>query len=887
MIQPNEPRSSSPIDKSLPSSIEAERGVLGSILVNPDVCDDVALVLRSEDFFDDGHRRLFGIMSEMHDAGKKIDITLLIERLKSHNLYEKIGGAAYLADLADAVPHAAHATYYASVVREKATFRNLIGVSTEIIRDAYEEGGDAREILARAESKIFSILDVRGGGQVKEIKDVLHEAMDRIDARLRGEHQNGGVESGFTDLDSLTGGLHNSELVVLAARPSMGKTAFALNIADHVAIQTKAPVLFVSLEMSALELTDRMLCSLAKVNGHQLRNGSIRPDDRRRLKETAGEIAEAPFYVDDAPSRTVTEIAAAARRIRRREKDRLGLIVIDYLQLIEPDNSKDPRQEQVAKITRRLKGLAREMDVPVLVLAQLNRQAEASRDNKPRLSHLRECVTGETLVQLADGRRVPIRELVGQTPEVWSIDGRGRLIAARSDLVWSVGRRPVFEVRLTSGRSIRATAEHRLRGASGWQTVAQLQPGDRVAVARHVPEPTGMMAWPDDRVGLLAQLIGDGSYLSGQPMRYTTMSEDNSAFVTRAATEQFGVTVVRYAGRRRWHQLLIRGNGNRWRPAGVNAWLREFGVFGQRSHQKRVPGEVFRLDNRQIALFLRHLWATDGCIGVRQPGQRGSQAVYYATNSPGLAGDVAALLLRLGIVSRTHQAQKSGYRPGFQVHVSGAAAQKRFLEIVGTFGPRVERGERLAARLASVEAETNVDTLPRPIFDRVRRTMRERRITHRGMCDLRGTSHGGGAHFRFAPSRSTVLDYATILDDESLRAEATSDLFWDRIKSIEPAGDEDVFDLTVPGPANWLADGIVTHNSGAIEQDADVVMFVHREEYYHRGEEANPYAGQAEIIIAKQRNGPIGDVELIFQKEFTRFADKAPDRFNDLGGGGF
>ena len=390
MIRPSEPRSKPVIDRPPPSSIEAERGVLGSILINPEVLDDVAIILRTDDFFDDGHKALFAQMSEMHDAGKKIDITLLVDRLRSKGVYEQIGGAAYLAELADAVPHAAHATYYASVVREKATFRNLIGVSTEIIKDAYEEGGDAREILSRAEQKIFSILDVRGGGQVKEIKDVLHAAMDRIDARLRGEHENGGVECGFKDLDDITGGMHNSELIVLAARPSMGKTAFALNIAQHVAISVKAPVLFVSLEMSAIELTDRMLCSLAQVNGQKLRNGSISNDDRRRLKEKAAEISESPFYVDDAPTRTVTEIAAGARRIRRKEGDRLGMIVIDYLQLIEPDNSRDPRQEQVAKITRRLKGLAREMDVPLLVLAQLNRQTEQSRDNKPKLSHLRE-----------------------------------------------------------------------------------------------------------------------------------------------------------------------------------------------------------------------------------------------------------------------------------------------------------------------------------------------------------------------------------------------------------------------------------------------------------------------------------------------------------------
>ena len=206
---------------------------------------------------------------------------------------------------------------------------------------------------------------------------------------MQGEHVTGGVETLLTDFDAMTGGLHESELIILAARPSMGKTALAMNIAENVAVEQGAPVLFVSLEMASIELADRLLCSRARVNGHRLRNGTISTDDRKRLVDTAAEISEAPLFVDDSPSRTVTEIAAAARRIRR-HGDHLGLIVIDYLQLLEPDNPRDPRQEQVSRMTRRLKGLAREMKVPILCLSQLNRQAEDSKDHRPRLSHLRE-----------------------------------------------------------------------------------------------------------------------------------------------------------------------------------------------------------------------------------------------------------------------------------------------------------------------------------------------------------------------------------------------------------------------------------------------------------------------------------------------------------------
>ncbi len=385
-----EPKRPEPIlDRTPPCDVSAECAVLGSILLMPDVCDDLALVLRADDFYDDANRKLYQHMMGMIDVGQKIDTTLLVNRLRSMGDFESTGGSAYLAQLANSVPNAAHALYYADIVRCKAIFRRLIDASTSILRDAYDETQDAKELVSQAEQRIFRIQDERSSQSADSIGDLLTQAMERIDARMRGTYSVGGVDTHFAAYDEMCGGLHNGELVILAARPSMGKTAFAMNVAENVALLGNAPVLFVSLEMSGIELADRLLCSVAKVNGHRLRNGTISQDDRKRLVEKAVQISNAPLYVDDSPSRTVSEIAAVARRIKQREK-RLGLIVIDYLQLIEPDNSKDPRQEQVAKIARRLKGLAREAEVPVLCLSQLNRQAEDSKDHRPRLSHLRE-----------------------------------------------------------------------------------------------------------------------------------------------------------------------------------------------------------------------------------------------------------------------------------------------------------------------------------------------------------------------------------------------------------------------------------------------------------------------------------------------------------------
>lgn len=377
-------------DRQLPFDLQAELNVLGSIVLLPEVLDEVILILRPDDFYDDAHSKLYVHMCGLHEANKKIDPTLLADRLRNAGEYEAVGGAAYLSKIINGVPNAAHAVYYAEIVQAKSTFRSMILAATEILRDAYDEAGDAPQLLSQAEQKIFSILDERTNTKIKPLNEVLIQAMVRLDARMAGTHNASSVEYGFRELDGKTAGLHNGELVILAARPGMGKTAFAMNVADNVARGQNVPVLFVSLEMSSIELADRLLCSVARVQGHRLRNGTLSQDDRIKLVDSSTVLSKVPLFVDDSPVRTVSEIAAAARRVKRRQGS-LGLIVVDYLQLIEPDNGDDPRQEQVAKIARRLKGMAREVNVPVLCLAQLNRQAEAGREvTIPRLSHLRE-----------------------------------------------------------------------------------------------------------------------------------------------------------------------------------------------------------------------------------------------------------------------------------------------------------------------------------------------------------------------------------------------------------------------------------------------------------------------------------------------------------------
>lgn len=858
-----------------PHSVEAEQAVLGGLMLDNRTWDAIADRLVSSDFYRRDHQLIFEAIAELAGKSEPSDAVTLSEWLERKGLADQTGGLVYLAALVRDTPSAANTRAYADAVRERSTLRRLIHVGGEIAASAYDpEGREATQLVDEAERRVFEIAESgnKAGSGFVPLKDELGAVIDRLDMLHQSSGSLTGVSTGFNKLDEMTAGLQKGDLIVIAGRPSMGKTTLALNIAENAAFgPAKARVGIFSMEMSREQLAFRMISSLGRVDQGHLRTGMFGDEEWSRINGAINLMKAAPIYIDDTGALTPTEVRARARRLKREHG--LDLIVLDYLQLMQVAGTKENRATEISEISRSLKALAKELAVPVIALSQLNRGVEQRNDKKPVMSDLRECVTGDTLVWLTDGRRVPISDLVGSTPDVWAVDECRRITRARSDKVWCVGRRAVFRVHLASGRSIRATAEHRLLAGQGWATVSQLGVGDRLALCRRVPEPAQPQRWPDHWLILLGHLVGDGSYVKHQPLRYTTASEENSTAVRNAA-EKFGCRITRHAGRGAWHQLVISGNGNRWSPLGVGAWLKELGLFDQRSHEKCLPSAVFTLADDQIALLLCHLWATDGSVTLRKPGYRGAPRVYFATCSSVLANDVAALLLRLGIVARIRTVHSDGGRPLHTVDVSGSDAQKRFVEIIGGFGPRAGAVRELGARLADVDGNTNVDTLPVEVFGAIRARMRAQGVTTRTMAKLRGTSYGGSSHFQFAPSRQTLASYASLLEAPELAAWAESDLFWDRVTAVAAEGEEEVFDLTVPGPANWLADGIVTHNSGAIEQDADLIMMIYRDEVYDSN---TTRKGIADIIIAKQRNGPIGDVQLTFLGKYTKFENFTPE----------
>ncbi|GAA2757337.1 replicative DNA helicase [Actinopolymorpha rutila] len=861
-------------DRMPPQDLAAEQCVLGSMLLSKDAIADVVEEVRGPDFYRPAHETVYEAVLDLYGRGEPADAVTVSAELQRKGELARIGGAPYLHTLIASVPSAANAGYYAAIVREKAILRRLVEAGTKITQIGYAGDGDVDDVVDRAQAEIYSVTDKRSSEDYAVLGEIMESALDEIEAIGSRGGQMVGVPTGFTDLDALTNGLHPGQLIVVAARPGVGKSALALDFARAASVKHGLASVIFSLEMSRTEITMRLLSAESRVPLHHMRQGSMTDDDWARMARRMGEVSGAPLYIDDSPNMTLMEIRAKCRRLRQRND--LRLIVLDYIQLMTSGKRVESRQVEVAEFSRNLKLLAKELGVPVVALSQLNRGPEQRTDKRPMLSDLREsgCLTADTRVLRADtGQEVALGELLASGARdvpVWSLDERLKLVPRTMTHVFSSGVKEVFRLRLASGREVKATGNHPFLTYDGWKPLREVASGSRLAVARHVPPPLQITPWDDDEVVTLAHLLGDGSFVRRQPIRYASTDEANLRAVTQSTRRRFGIIAVRDeypAARVTTLRLPAPHRLTHGRRNPIAAWLDELGLFGLRSHEKFVPAGVFSLPKRQVGLFLRHLWSTDGCV---HRDVRDQVRIYYATTSRRLADEVARLLLRFNVFTRIKTVRKDGYRDSHHVHVVGAENQLRFIEDVGVHGARGAIAAEVLPALRAVTANPNVDTVPRDVWDRVREVLAERQVTHRQFAAATGTSFSGSTMWKHAPSRTRLAKVASVLDCAELDVLATNDVLWDTVVSVESLGEQEVYDATVLGTHNFVADGIAVHNS--IEQDADMVILLHREDAYER-ESSRP--GEADFIVAKHRNGPTANITVAFQGHYSRFVDMA------------
>ena len=599
-------------------------------------------------------------------------------------------------------------------------------------------------------------------------------------------------------------------------------SALALDFARSATIKHKLPTVVFSLEMGRNEITMRLLSAEARVPMHVMRTGQMSDDDWARLARRMSEVADAPLFIDDSPNMSLMEIRAKCRRLKQRHD--LKLVIIDYLQLMSSSSRRvENRQQEVSEFSRSLKLLAKELEVPVVALSQLNRGPEQRQDKRPLLSDLREsgCLTGDTRILRADtGAEITFDELMASGARdipVWSVDEGMRLVPRTLTHAFSSGVREVFRVRMTSGREVHATANHPFLTYGGWEQLGELRAGSRVAIPRTTPGPLVERSMPEPEIVMLAHLLGDGSFVKRQAIRYASVDEENLAAVAEAA-KHFGISAIRddYAAARCTTLRLPAPNAlMRGRRNPIVIWLDSLDLFGLRSHEKFIPEAVFSLPKTELALFLRHLWATDGSVTV---GKTGNVRIYYSTTSERLARQLQTLLLRFGIVGRLHAVGNTYGHPQWTVDVTGVEEQLRFVNDIGAHGKRGESVIQARVRLGEMTAAGRFDTIPSAVWMRVREVLRERSMTRARLQVAVGTRSRGDLNDEINPSRSRLGRIAKVLDDAQLEMLATNDVFWDTISSIESVGLQPVYDATVLGTHNFIANGTNLHNS--IEQDS-------------------------------------------------------------------
>lgn len=376
------------LERIPPHNLEAEQSLLGSMLISQDAISLVTEIVRADDFYKDAHRRVFEAVISLYARGEPVDPITVSEELKTMGFLEEVGGKPYIHTLMSVVPTAANAKYYAEIVERNAVLRGLIKAATSVAALGYEASEDVERVIDKAESLIFGVAQRRISEKFVHIKDLLTESFEQIEKLYEKRAHVTGIPTGFTDLDEITSGFHPSDLIVVAGRPSMGKTSFTLNVVEYLGLHEKIPVAIFSLEMSRQQLAQRLMCSEARVDAQALRTGNLKEEDWPKLSNAVGRLAEAPIYIDDTPNIAIMEIRAKARRLMAKQK--LGLIVVDYLQLMQGDTRSENRQQEISEISRSLKILGRELNVPVIAVSQLSRAVEQRMDKRPFLADLRE-----------------------------------------------------------------------------------------------------------------------------------------------------------------------------------------------------------------------------------------------------------------------------------------------------------------------------------------------------------------------------------------------------------------------------------------------------------------------------------------------------------------
>ncbi len=536
--------------------------MLGSLLIDSEAILKVAGFLQPENFYVIKNQWVYEAMQKLHDRREPIDLLTVSQELARNGRLDEVGGETFIAQLTTMVPTALNVEAYGRAVESLSLRRKMITAAGDIARIAYDQTLPIEQVIEKSEATIFGVSEGRGEGHMVPIRKAVSDFFERIEFLHEHKDEPLGIPSGYGDLDKLTGGLQRGDLIIVAARPGVGKTSLMLNMAYNAAHRHRQRVAIFSLEMSNEQLVQRFVSGETGIDSQRLRVADLREDEWGALTRVSMQMADTYIYLDDTPSLSPLDLRVKARRIY--QEYGLDLIIVDYLQLMsgESGTRNDNRVQEISYISRSLKQIARELKVPLIAGSQLSRLVEQRSDKRPMLSDLREsgCLTGDTLVTLADtGCRVPIRELAGKSHfNVLALDSQTmNMVPARASRAFSTGVKPVFKLTTRLGRTIKATANHPFRAWCDWKRLDALKSGERIALPRILRTPL-MQTMPDAELALLGHLIGDGCTLSSHAVQYTTREHDLAESVVTLASELFGSEIKpRIHAERQWYQVYL------------------------------------------------------------------------------------------------------------------------------------------------------------------------------------------------------------------------------------------------------------------------------------------------------------------------------------------
>ena len=821
-------------NRGLPAAVECERLILGVAMMDGGVMHDVRPLLAGSDFSVDDHGRIWETMATLYDAGKSFDRISVFESMQKRKQPITL---SFLLDLEEGMPHLPSIDNYVQMVKDKSLLRNIVFACRSVASRCLDGTEAPQAVLDSFGELALNLLPKDGRGGLQSAGELIDEY--GVEALLTPRIKNG-LLFPWGWMNRWTCGMLPAELWVLAGHTSTGKTSAMLQHAVYAAQKGHGVAVF-SLEVGKKALFQKAVYQLARVDSEKAKNGEDLSDEERgAVRRATNELYDLPIYFDTTAT-TVPAIHAAVRR--RRVRGHVDHVIVDYLQLLGNSERRDNRAQAVGANVWALKMLATDFQIPVLLLSQFSRPSKEGKPRRPELSDLKECLAGDSrVIDAYTGRPIELRNLRPGT-KVMGISEYQKVGIFSVENVWSTGIREVFRLRTRTGRELTATANHPLLTPTGWKPLSELSEGDRIATPMRMTDIGPEVSENSDLCRLLGYLCGDGSYLNHSSISF--ISADKDVFYDCGEIIKAGWPTLKHTPLPHpegyfaayYTQVSADGYGH---PHGnpLREWLRGIGVYGCRESTKRIPDFVFESGITGAVNFLAGYLATDGCVKFSKQYSRAE--VQFDSTSKGLLEDVQLLLLKIGVVATLNRGtwNTKSTKPIYRLCVSIINENmRRFCSMVNTRGKKGRYLRDILAKNPRKETGGGVFNLPPEVSE---------------LCWERSGNKqkgGGWTHQGKTMRRSSARDWASSRNDGEVLMWANSDLLWEPIMSIEPCGMEEVFDFTVPGCANLIANGIVAHNSGDIENHANGVWFLHRDAQ----EDSDQVS--VDFMLPKQRDG--------------------------------